>query len=536
MSQEIDQAEVHWTDFDFKGFAPHNGREGFQETSGPHKGYGGQVLLIRKALEAKEVCSWSCGRRFGKTLALILLGLEEQARTKGYYRRGIVSKDHTKAIEMFEFFLKSLGHLVKKSHSDKGQNRWIEIIPLSVTEERTDGTTYTYTVNEGGKLWFWSGESSDGLQGFMFPFNRIDVDEMQLQSPTMVTKTFGPMLTDIEGKMVICGHPSMGKQGHFLFQEWFSYGESDDPKWAGYESVNAPSEANPFITMEGHAAGRRKCSTPQEEKEEYDAVFVGSGGGVFPKLDKVFVIDPLELEKHESLEAFMNGLFKDAPLPNAKFWFGEEPDPLHSYALGGDWAVSEQAGADYTVCTIMNLVTNRQAACFRVNGAPIDEQLPWVHAFRKFYNNAQIHGDGNGLGRAASEPLARAYGDGYTDHGFRGENKVLYVQRTARAFNQERVKLLKIPEQRLEFSLYTLVPKKRLDDYGGSSTVMRYGHPPNRHDDFCDALMMLSDYLAIQPMKPKKKPAERPGPGSIDWERRWFRKMRKRSRGRRKIG
>ena len=46
---------------------------------------------------------------------------------------------------------------------------------------------------------------------------------------------------------------------------------------------------------------------------------------------------------------------------------------------------------------------------------------------------------------------------------------------------------------------------KNHDKAGGSSARLKYGHPPNEHDDFVDAYLVLTESLSHSPEKAKKE-------------------------------
>lgn len=484
----------------------------------PHGGTashpGGQLEMIDRAMGSKFF-TLSCGRRVGKTVGCIFLGMEEQAQTPGVYYLGYVATDHAKAKEMFEAVFRVLGgdprtnpeSLVVDFSRDQGQDRWIQVAPLA--HLYADGTSLE--VNEGGRWYFWSGQHPhyQAIQGFMFGFHRLIVDEMQQQMPELVTAVIVPMSMDSKGKVMLTGHPKRGLPGNFLFRTFFYRGLSDDPRWEDYDALNFPAEANPTVDPAEITKGRGACLTPEEEREEYDGLFVDDSGGVFPNVIKVCDIAPLP---EEALPEWFKKLRLRVPMKGARAWIGEAPVPRRPYGLGVDWGKHK----DGTVISVFDLHTNRQVALVHILGEDYENALAWVDEFRKQYNKAYVHGDHNGVGEAMGERLMLKYRSGYKGHKFSSINKELYVRRGQVFFAEKLVRLLKVSSQIDEFLAFSIIENKSDDGMGGKNTALRFGHPPNEHDDFVDAFLVLTESLVASPWREKSKAKEPPpGPGTM---------------------
>ena len=475
----------------------------------PHRGThdypGGQVAMIRGALKYQFFIN-PCGRRVGKTTAIFFLWLEEQARKRGFYNSGYVATDHAKAKEFFEAFLRCMGgdpknnpnSLVKRFSRDQGQDRWVELHALTYVDD--DGVEHE--LNTGGRYFFWSGTHPhyEAIQGFIFPFDRICVDEMQLQVPQLVTEVIVPMLMDGDGKLLLTGHPKRGRPGNHLFQTYFNRGLSRNPKWGSYGSWNIPSEGNPFTKRTTIALGRAACLTKEEEREEYDGLFCDESGGVFPNITAVCNL-PLAPEPD-----WYRKLQREIPLVGGTAYFGAKVDPRHSYVIGVDWGKL----MDATVFSVFCRETNEQVAVFHITGEDYEDTLKWLHKIREHYNRAMVHGDQNGVGEAMGERLKRKYRSGYKGHKFSAVNKELYVRRSQITFKEEIVHLLAVPDQKEEFRLFSIIPPKTDDGMGGRFFSIRYGHPPNCHDDYVDAFMVLTESLGLGTRSPKKPRTKSP--------------------------
>jgi hypothetical protein len=456
-----------------------------------------------------------CGRRVGKTTSIFFLWMEEQSKAKGRYVSGYVATDHAKAREFQQAFFRAMGGDPKKNKdslvtgwsNDQGQDRWVEIAPLE--HEAPDGTVTS--ENEGGKFYFWSGQHPhyQAIQGFIFPFDRIIVDEMQLQQPQLVTEVLVPMLMDSDGHLLITGHPKRGKPGNHLFHTYFNRGFSHEPKYRAYGSLNMPAEANPFIRRSTIIEGRNACLTKEEETEEYDGLFVDDSGGVFPNIRAVCCL-PVKKAPDWWLKFALT-----VPLPGMKVWFHKRPHKRKRYVIGVDWAKHR----DSTIITIFDRTTNDQVCVVQIKGEDYEDQLKVVHFLRARYNNALIHGDHNGVGEAMGERLQRTYKSAYKGHKWSSTSKELYVRRGQIMFKEVLVRLIDVPQQREEFRLFSVIPPKSDDGMGGKMQATRYGHLPNEHDDFPDAFLVLTESLSHSPARMKEEaPEDRIGaPGTLDY-------------------
>lgn len=482
----------------------------------PHRGTveypGGQVALIRGCLKY-PIFTAPCGRRVGKTTSIFFKWLEMQGRKKGMFHAGYIGTDHPKGREFFEAFLKCMGgdpknnpeSLVVDFRRDTGQDRWIRLAPLEC--ELPDGTVVR--VNDGGKYYFWSGQhpNYEAIQGFIFPFDDITVDEMQLQQPALVTDIVVPMLMDSGGHLMLTGHAKRGRPGNHLFHEYYDRGMSRDPKWSNYGALNMPSESNPFIKRSVIKQGRLACLTKQQEIEEYDGIFVDDSGGVFPNIKAVMC-----LPKCEPPEWYIAAA-RRIPLPGMRAWFHEDARPRHKYVIGIDWGKLQDA----TVISVFDRMTNKQVALFHIRGEDYEDQLKWVHEIRKRYNKAIVNGDHNGVGEAMGERLRRKYRSGYRGHKFSGVNKEMYVRQGQIVFKESLVELIDTKDQEMEFRLFSVIPPKSDDGMGGKSVAIRYGHPPNKHDDFVDAFLVITDDLSSKPKKVRPLPKKGNGLGTMGY-------------------
>ncbi|MFQ5503359.1 MAG: hypothetical protein ACE5F1_01020 [Planctomycetota bacterium] len=451
----------------------------------------------------------ACGRRSGKTSSNLFLGIEEQGQHEGFYYLGHISTDHAKAKEMFEAALKVLGgdpklnpnSNVKRFQRAQGQDRWIEVHSLG-------------PKNTGGKWYFWSGQfpNYEAIQGFMFPFHRLIVDEMQLQHPALVTQVVIPMSMDAPGKVLMEGHPKAGKPGNYLYRTYFLRGLSPDPEWKDYGALGMPFEANPFNDPAEGILGRKSCRTKQEEIEEYDGLFGDEEGAVFEK-----VAETCSLPLMKEPPAWFLELGAKYPLAHAKAWFGHPGHPRRKYVMGVDWAKER----DYTSISAFDRTRNHQVALFRIQGAEYDEMFEWLKEIAYRYKGV-IHGDGNGVGAAMGSLLRKRYRTGYREHKFHASNKENYVRRGQWHFNKGLVRLLNVPEQIHEFTLFQIIQPRSDDGMGGKHVALRFGHPPGEHDDFVDSYLMLAESLSASPLRERPEQVEAKDADPAVYTQEWF--------------
>lgn len=470
--------------------------------------------MLRRALEKGVMfLTAPCARRTGKTVGLLFLMVEAQARTKGRFHAALISTDHAKAKEMHAAYLKVLGgdpkinsqSLVKTYRNDQGQDRWIEVKPLAVTDPDTGEQLI---INTGGKVYFFSGQHPQyrAIQGFPFHFDIIAVDEMQLQVVPLVTEVVVPMLMDAGGRLVLTGHPKRGLPGNHLFHTYYNRGRSDDPKWAAYRSWNMVAEANPFVSEETLKMGRAACLTKEEEIEEYDGLFVADGGAVFKELE---VYSPME---QELWPEWASRLVVRHPLPQATLSIGADRNRRHTYAVSVDWAKTQDA----TVIEVWDRVTNDQVCVARIRIHDYEDQLKWVHAIRHAYGGALTYGDETGVGAAMGERLKRNYKSGYRGIKFSSNSKELMVRRAQIYVNEGMVRFLDIPEQTEEFRLFAIIPPKSDDMMGGKNQAIRYGHPVGEHDDYVDSFLMVTEALAFGRRNPRPEQVQKPAVWTMD--------------------
>lgn len=515
---------------------PHNGRAEYRVPDPDFPGrpdIGGQILMIRESMRYMTYTG-AVGRQTGKTTTRPFLWAEEAQETKGLYRAGFIAQDHAKAYEMMEFTIAQFGGrpdvvgpkntlVTEVVGGTKDQRRFIRIKPLKRSANELYGDE-PLAINEGLELWFWSGAHPyyEKIRGYVFHFNRISVDEAQLQHPNLLN-VINAMMLIVRGKIDVTGTPSMDGEGNLWFKEWFEHGQDETmPEWG---SMNYPTHMNPLLTEEAIADMKSRSRTPEAWTQEGLAKFVTGRGAVFDR-----TADVLSLPVSENLPkwyyTFWDQVYEDDETGGARVWawHGADPDPLHRYIMAVDWARVRDA----TVISVVDQTKMEQVflMCFR--NEEYDEMVEWVSLLHSHYNNAIIHSDQNGVGDSMTRTLQKRFKENCIGHKWQGQGsskKASYVRDAQSLFNHVEVKLLNVHTQRHEFESFIHVKNE-------TTGRVSYKHPPEGHDDFVDTLLMMAPALREGGRKAVKAPKKDAPWLSIEWmrqqrkKRKWAREVR----------
>lgn len=491
---------------------PHNGTPQYQSAD-PITGamVGGQIAMIRAALRFKRFIACT-GRRVGKTTTRPFLWLEDANLTEGLYTAGFVAPDHTKAWEAFQFVrdqyggLREKGGMVVKAVGDpQTQDRYLVVAPM-----RQDPATMpkwyardpaiaprlkNVGKNDGLKIYFWSGQHPhyQKIQGFMFKFHRISLDEPAQLHPDIL-RVINPMLLDSNGNLDVTGIPDYTLPGNVWFKRYFDKGQ-DLSKRKRWFSVNFPSMANPNLSTEALEEAAEDCLTEEDYEQAILGKFVSGKGAVFGNFDAVFVVKA-DLGTDATMPEWMRKLQQKAPAPTMDFWLPEPyPSPGHQYALSADWA-GKSRSRDATIIGVYDLSAMpkpRQVALFRFKEDNYTQQVEWAAGVKEHYGAVEFHGDeNNGNGEAMGDILRDRYATGIVAHKFGAHNKGGYVRRGQFLFYGAEVELIDCTAQRHEFGAYIkIAPESK----SGVDQMVRYSHPPGEHDDFVDSFLQVTECL-----------------------------------------
>jgi len=219
----------------------------------PHAGQQ-RLLALHQTHRFVSAC---CGRRFGKTLVLLMLML-----ATGLNRPGAVcwwvDPIHYLAKRVFRMMLKVV--LATRLHADYAKSEMrIELLTGSVLE-------------------FHSAEREDRLRGE--GLDLACLNEASLMKAVLWDEILYPMLTDRGGKAVMAYTPK--GMGHWTHEK-HQWGLSAEPERADYAAISLPTAANPIISPKLIADAKRDL--PAESfRQEYLAEFLPDSSGVFRNL------------------------------------------------------------------------------------------------------------------------------------------------------------------------------------------------------------------------------------------------------------
>jgi hypothetical protein len=108
------------------------------------------------------------------------------------------------------------------------------------------------------------------------------VDEMKLVPRNLIQQTLLPMLFDMAplSRVVYISSPAPG-----FLETMYNYGQSDDPKWKSYWSLNSPTYMNPTIPT-AELDEWRKTMPPDVYSTEVLGLFTSTEGRVFSEFDR----------------------------------------------------------------------------------------------------------------------------------------------------------------------------------------------------------------------------------------------------------
>lgn len=271
-----------------------------------------------------------------------------------------------------------------------------------------------------------------------------------------------------------------------------------------HRSFWAPSYANPFLTMEEFERIKAGCKNdPLAYQEEVEGRWLEGEGAVFSNLNAVFIVEPIR-----TMRCSAGGTFIPETDPTrVQLWIGEDPDEGTTTRLpdeyGGAIDLARAPDGDYTVLTIFNRRTRRQAVLLRIHGILYMDQLPFVASLLARYGGVRtvtIYDATGGHGSALTEPLARLYGEGMRARTWNATTKgedITHAQNLcAQAGKDEGAGygwyLMKVPWQRAEWDEYQAITKTK---EGRPLSNFVYGAPPKMHDDSVSAGCLAAPLL-----------------------------------------
>ena len=206
-----------------------------------------------------RILTVACGRRWGKSVISAVLGLQELMIPNA-------------KVMVVAPALSNCEIIFKKIHS------MLRTLGVGMTTERLQAMELT--LENGATLRVASVENASGKLGSSITL--LIIDETKLVPRTLYQEYLAPMLFDASpySRTILISSPAPG-----WFEEYYNRGQSDDPRFKSYWSINSPTHKNPTI--------------PKEELDEWEktmpkdiyltevmGLFTSTEGRVFSEFDR----------------------------------------------------------------------------------------------------------------------------------------------------------------------------------------------------------------------------------------------------------
>lgn len=227
----------------------------------PHSGQ----LQIHQWLLDNPKCKYlllSCGRRFGKSLAMLNQALY-YALTGSNEKVIFLVPTYKLGKELFDVLYGALGDNFQYYLSRKG-NKAVNVTDLK------------FKFSNGSTIQFFSFEKPDNLRGLSA--SRIFIDEAAILPDDAFNAIVKPIAS--LAKTVIALSTPRGKIGWFY--KLYSYGTND--YYTNYKAFTFPSSANPMISRD--ELEDAKDNLPEHiYKQEYEAEFISNADNIFKNVE-----------------------------------------------------------------------------------------------------------------------------------------------------------------------------------------------------------------------------------------------------------
>jgi hypothetical protein len=305
---------------------------------------------------------------------------------------------------------------------------------ISVQEHRIELVT-------GGVLDMWSLDDANAGRGRKYKRVVIDEAAMVAKLEEAWNAAIRPTLTDYQGDAWFLSTP----KGYNFFRTIFAWGQ--DAAYPEWRSWQMPTSANPFISATEIEAARQG-SPERYFAQEYEAIFLQDGGGVFRR-----VAEAATAERQEQAIAG------------------------HQYVIGADWGRTNDA----TVFKVIDVTLREECYSDRMLQTDFRTQLTRLQALAERFGQPAIVGEYNSIGGPQVEALQNM---GLAVQPFTTTNatKAKIIDMLALAFERGELKILNDPLTVTELQAYE---SERLP-----SGLIRYGAPDGMHDDAVIALCL----------------------------------------------
>jgi len=301
------------------------------------------------------------------------------------------------------------------------------------------------------KLWTKTGENPAGLLGK--GLDLAIIDEASRLDNGIWDGYIRPNLMDKQGRAFFISNPFGFNWFFDAYLKGTPEGRIENP---GYVSFMAPTALE---DMDGNIIGTNnpsaisveelksiKASTPPDVwKQEYLACFQEGAG-----------------QRFKDFEACVDDTIK---IKDVNDW-SDEPRTGHLYFLGVDVAKVE----DFTVISVIDRMTHRLVAFYRVNSLSWEFMRNKVKDISEKYNGAEIILDASGTGgNIFSEDLATMGVNVDTDFVYTNKSKTLLIDKLGILFDRKKITIPRIPQliNELRSFTYHFSPSKNLI-YGSS--------------------------------------------------------------------
>lgn len=312
------------------------------------------------------------------------------------------------------------------------------------------------TLFNESKIYFRSADNPDSIVAK--GYNLVIVDEAALISKDVFHRSILPTARRAGCKIVLISTP----RGKNWFYEMYLSGQ--DLAKPEYISFRQPWWKRPDYP---DVLKRLMQDLPSHLREqEFEAEFVGSGGGVFKNLENVFKGNPIQFPEQQQ----------------------EWREPLTQHEIDSDlWVLSVDFAKsnDFTVLTVMGSESRRIVYYSRFNKTDYRVVLERVKRIANYFNADVIY-DNTGVGGGISDFLSSDLN--VVPFTFTNESKTELINKLILACEYGEIQIPNIRTIREEFELFSFEMTK--------TGKISYSAPDGKHDDAVVAIALANFYCA----------------------------------------
>lgn len=410
--------------------------------------------FIARHLETHQVITCIMGRRYGKSTMGAVIALDYA--TRGMKVAWIAptyknSRPLWRTVEHFTY------PLVRSKHAHLNRSEHTAVFPTT-----------------RGFLGVYSGDNEHSIRGESF--HLVIIDEAARCRDTLWSEAVMPTLADFGGRAMLISTPA-GR--NWLWEEYlrgqpYAIDRHPDGRYnvikkqpeglnldPHYVCFHAPTTANPSPNIQQAARLAKERITERRYWQEWLAMFLPEGGGVFRNVERCAIGQP---------QGRVDG---------------------HSYIIGADWARSASATADFSCFAVFDATERRMVYLDRFKGVEFAHQIMRLKALAERYGpEVRIIPETNAMGGPLVEQLQRE-GMSVIPFTMNNASKQDAVDMLIMALEQEHVVLLDHPVLKDELMSFEAITS--------ASGIRRYTAPSNKHDDTVVATMLAHYGMAKHP-------------------------------------